>query len=238
MNILSDQEDSDNAKNFIKRNERLIIEKFASLENFPPRENPFSIFMAGSPGAGKTEFSKALIESSEPDSPLYAVRIDADEIKNIIPQYKGNNSDVIQGAASLGVEKLYDYVLKNNQNVIVDGTFANYEIACRNIQRSIGKRRIVSIFYIYQDPLVAWDFTQKREKLEGRYIPKEAFIYSFFAAKKNVEKIKSEFKDKVMLFLIKKNDIDNSIEKFWVNIDSIDNYIKIKYTIDSLRSRL
>jgi len=238
MVILNNQEDADHARKFIKKNEKSIIEKFASLEKFPSRDNPFSIFMAGSPGAGKTEFSKAFIESSEPDSPLYAVRIDADEIKDIIPQYKGNNSDVVQGAASLGVEKLYDYILKHNQNVIVDGTFAKYEIAYRNIKRSIEKKRIVSIFYIYQDPLVAWDFTQKREKIEGRYIPKEAFINSFFAAKENVERIKSEFKDKVMIFLIKKNDIDNSIEKFWVNIDSVDNYIKMTYTFDSLRLKL
>lgn len=116
MDIFDKNTDSEKAKVFIKEHKRFIIDKFASLEKYPPREHPFSMFMAGSPGAGKTEFSKALFESSDflesTEFPIYAVRIDADEIKDIIPQYNGGNSDVVQGASSLGVEKLYDSVLK------------------------------------------------------------------------------------------------------------------------------
>jgi len=240
METLSNQEDADNARDFVKKNKRLIIDRFASLEKFPPKDNPFSMFMAGSPGAGKTEFSKAFIaKSSEADSSFYAVRIDADEIKSLIPQYRGDNSDVVQSAAVLGVEKLYDYTLKHNQNVIVDGTFASYEVAFKNVKRSIDKGRVVSIFYIYQDPIVAWGFAQKREKLEGRYIPKEAFIQAFFAARENVNKIKTDFGDRVIISLIEKNKIDNSIvEKFQINIDNIDNHIKKEYTINSLKSKL
>ena len=130
---------------FIKNNKELLIEKFAKLESIPSKDSPFSIFMAGSPGAGKTEFSKAFIKSN---SLISAVRIDADEIKEIIPQYNGHNSDVVQGASALGVEKIYDFALKNNQNVIIDGTFANYKISYSNIKRSIKKNRIVGIFYI------------------------------------------------------------------------------------------
>ena len=47
------------------------------------------------------------------------------------------------------------------------------------------------------------------EKLEGRYVPKEIFIKSFFDAKENVNKIKADFKNKVMIFLI---------QKTWFNI--------------------
>lgn len=239
METLSNQEDADNARDFVKKNKRLIIDRFASLEKFPPKDNPFSMFMAGSPGAGKTEFSKAFIELFKSDSSFYAVKIDADEIKRLIPQYRGDNSDIVQSAAILGVEKLYDYTLKHNQNVIVDGTFASYEVAFKNVKRSIDKGRIVSIFYIYQDPIVAWGFAQKREKLEGRYIPKEAFIQAFFAARENVNRIKADFGDRVIISLIEKNKIDNSIiEKFQINIDNIDNHIKKEYTINSLKSKL
>jgi len=239
MNTLSDQQKDAiaiDAKEFIKKNEKLLIETFADPKLYPPRKNPFSIFMAGSPGAGKTEFSRGLIDSVE--NPLYAVRIDADEIKGLIPQYTGKNSDIIQGAASLGVEKLYDNALHNNQNVIVDGTLQNYDKAFSNIKRSIDKKRFVVIFYLYQDPLIAWGFTKKREKLEGRHIPKEAFINAFFAAKENVNKLKSEFKEKVVVFLIKKTDINNNKESVRINIDNIDNYIKEKYTKNSLNSKL
>ncbi len=231
MNNLSD---TDNAKKFIKDNKRLLIEKFAKLESIPAKKNPFSMFMAGSPGAGKTEFSKSFIKASLLSS---VVRIDADEVKKIIPQYNGRNSDVVQGASALGVEKIYDFVLKNNQNVIIDGTFANYKISYKNVERSIKKNRVVAIFYIYQDPLVAWDFTKKREKLEGRYVPKEVFIKSFFDAKENVNKIKADFKNKIMIFLIQKNH-SNGIKKAWFNIKDIDNHLKIDYTIESLRLKL
>ena len=110
---------SQKAVKFIKQNKELLIKKFANEKIFKPVENPMSLFMAGSTGAGKTEFSKALIRNL--GYPI--VRIDADEIKEIIPQYTGANSDVVQGASSLGVEKLYDYVLKKKLHVIIDGTF-------------------------------------------------------------------------------------------------------------------
>lgn len=226
--------DSNDAKKFIKDKKKLLIEKFAKLESFPSKDNPFSIFMAGSPGAGKTEFSKAFIQSNPSIS---AVRIDADEIKEIIPQYNGHNSNIVQGASALGVEKIYDFVLKNNQNVIVDGTFAKYKISYNNVKRSIKKNRIVGVFYIYQDPFIAWDFTRKRGKLEGRYVPKEMFIESFFAARENVKRIKLDFKDKVKIFLIKK-DCTNGIEKAWFNISDIDNHLKMEYTAKSLKLKL
>ncbi len=38
------------------------------------------------------------------------VRIDADEIREIIPQYTGGNSDLVQGAASIGVDILHNHV--------------------------------------------------------------------------------------------------------------------------------
>jgi len=202
--------DAEKAKKFIKSNKKLLIEKFANSGIYAATENPISLFMAGSPGAGKTEYLKALIKIF--DEPI--VRIDADDIRDIIPIYNGKNSDVVQGAASLGVEKLYDHVLSKKIDVIIDGTFAIYDIAYRNIKRSISKERRVGIFYIYQDPMVAWEFTKKREKLEGRMVPKDIFIRSFFAAKENVNKIKGIFKEKVRVYLVIKN-FSNDIEKFY-----------------------
>lgn len=237
MAIIGKNTVSNQAREFVKNNVSLLVDKFADIEKYPSRDHPFSMFMAGSPGAGKTEFSKALI--GESDDFQYAVRIDADEIRGIVPQYTKNNSVEIQSAASLGVEKLYDHVLKYRQNVIVDGTFANYKLAHSNVKRSLDKGREVGIFYIYQDPIVAWEFTLKREKLEGRPIPKEAFINSFFLAKENVNKIKGDFRDNVKVYLIVKNKIDNSIDgRYVINVDNIDNFIKQEYTVDSLRSKL
>ena len=156
------------------------------------------------------------------------VRIDADEIRGIIPQYNGANSDMVQGAASIAVDILYSYALKNKYNLLLDGTFAKFNIVHRNIERSINKNREVAIHYIYQDPLVAWEFTKKREKLEGRKVPKKVFIDSFFNAKNNVIKIESIFKDKIKVHLVIK-DYSNNIKESHLDVP-IDSYLKIKYS--------
>lgn len=216
--------DSEDAKKFIKKNKNLLFENFASSKIYKPNKNPISLFMAGSPGAGKTEYSKRFIERFDSN----IVRIDADEIREIIPQYNGANSDVVQGAASIAVDILYSYSLRNKYNLLLDGTFARFNIAYRNIERSINKNRKVAIYYIYQDPLVAWEFTKKREKLEGRKVPREVFIESFLNAKKNVIKIKSIFKDKIKVYLVIK-DYSNNIKESYLDVH-IDSYLKIKYS--------
>ena len=129
MNKLS--QDSEDAKEFIKKNKHLLFEKFASDKIYKPNENPISLFMAGSPGAGKTEYSKRFIEKFDSDM----ARIDADDIREIIPQYNGANSYVVQGAASIAVDILYSHVLKNKYNLLLDGTFAKFDIVYRNIER-------------------------------------------------------------------------------------------------------
>lgn len=228
--------DSEDAKEFIKKNKSLLFKKFASDKIYKPNDKPISLFMAGSPGAGKTEYSKALIEIAK-NSANPIVRIDADEIREIIPQYNGANSDVVQAAASIGVHKLYDYALKNRLNVMIDGTFASFEISHRNIKRSLSRDRSVGIYYVYQEPLVAWEFTKKREKLEGRKVPKKVFIDSFINARKNVAKIKSTFKDRIKIYLVIKN-YNNNVEKFYPKVNSIDSHLKTRYSEEKLSQLL
>jgi UDP-N-acetylglucosamine kinase len=123
--------------------------------------------------------------------------------------------------------------LSKKQNAILDGTFADYEKGKSNIKRSIGKNRKVGILYIYQDPVLAWKLTKAREEKEGRCVPRKVFINAFFMAKDNVNKIKEEFGANVKISLIEK-DYSKNTEKPHLNIDNIDNYLKINYTKESL----
>ncbi len=131
------------------------------------------------------------------------------------------------------VEKLYDWVLQNDLNVILDGTFSNFEKSKSNIIRSLQKKRGVAILYVYQEPTLAWDFTKKREKLEGRNIPRDAFIRSFVAAKENVDRAKEFFGDKIQLHLILK-DYSAKTEDFKGNVDNVASYLKKVYSINEL----
>ncbi|MDO9399708.1 MAG: zeta toxin family protein [bacterium] len=224
--------DSEEAKQFIKQNKKLLFEKFANKNIYQSSKCPISIFMAGSPGAGKTEYSKRFIERFTGD----IVRIDADDIREIIPQYNGYNSDIVQGGASIGVDILYNYALKQKYSLLLDGTFAKFNIVYRNIKRSLDKGREVIIYYIYQEPLIAWEFTKKREKLEGRTVPKKIFIESFLNARENAVKIKSIFKDKINVYLIIKN-YSNNIKESYFDV-YIDSYIKAQYSKKDLEKML
>lgn len=189
--------------------------------------------MAGSPGAGKTEISKRLIEQFVDNAP---VRIDADDIREMFPNYTGGNSHIFQRACTAGVNKLFDYVMEHDLNVILDGTFA-YERAMENIERSLKRNRRVIIYYIFQNPIVAWKFTKIREETEGRQVSKEVFIHSFLRARENVNEAKVHFGGKIELNMIIK-DFTNNFEKVFLNVGSIDKYLPKVYSIDELKEIL
>lgn len=229
---------SEKAFKFAKKNKRFIIDKFIGGE-VHPNKNPVFIFMAGAPGAGKTEFSKWLINILEKKLTNGIVRIDADEVREIFRPlgYNGRNSDIYKRGCIKGVEILFDNCLKNKYHIIVDGTFASRSVAQRNIQSAIEINAAIFIFYIYQDPLVAWGFTKIREKEEGRTINKEMFVSSLFNSIANVNFIKQQYKERVEVDLVEK-DIANKIKNIKFNIDNLDNYLKIKYTAKTLKEKL
>ena len=71
------------------------------------RRGKTAIFMAGSPGAGKTEAAQTLTVLN---SNLCV--IDADKFRVLFPGYVGNNSDEFQRGSSLLVDAALDLVLK------------------------------------------------------------------------------------------------------------------------------
>lgn len=219
---------SENAFQWIKDNERFLIKMFANPDGYETDTTLISLFMAGSPGAGKTEVSKRLIQRFQKKP----VRIDADEIRALCPGYKGEQAHIFQKAATKGVNILYDHTLHKNLNVILDGTFA-YGNALKNIERSLSKNRKVEIFFIYQDPATAWEFTKKREELEKRRVSKEVFIEGFFDAQANVNEAKSVFGNRVELNLIIKN-FEKGFERLELNIEKIDSYLDKQYDREEL----
>jgi hypothetical protein len=89
-----------------------------------------------------------------------------------------------------------------------------------NIERSLKHNRRVIIYYLFQDPTVAWKFTKIREEMEGRRVSKGVFIRAFFRARENVNEAKAHFGEKIELNMIVK-DFINNIEKVFPNIGSM-----------------
>ena len=234
-----DEEIIKTAIEFAKRNKVKIARERTDPKIFVPDAKPVSVFMAGSPGAGKTEYSKGLIKTLEKDADHQVLRIDADEIRALMPGYTGKNSSLFHGAVSLVVEKMHDMALHQNQTFVLDGTMSKYEKAVDNIRRSLKKGRVVIIFYIYQQPELAWKFTVAREEAEGRNIPKDSFIDQFLNAQLTVKRIRKEFGSEVALYLVKKDYLQNSSDPIKVESNAtIDDHLDMGYTKERLKEML
>lgn len=220
------------AISFAREIKKKIAKRETDREIFMSEEHPVSVFMAGSPGAGKTEASIELLKNFSNDG-VQVIRIDPDDLRVEFDEYTGENSWLFQGPVSILVDKIHDLVLKQKQSFLLDGTLTNYEIAERNIKRSLKKGRVVQILYVYQKPELAWDFVRARELAEGRRIPPQQFIDQYFAAREVVNSLKKTFGSKIQVDLLLKNN-DNSNRMFKAGIDAIDYHVPEKYTRASL----
>ena len=213
------------AGEFVRSHGKDIVER--CLLDYHAEEHPISIFMAGSPGAGKTETSNNMLKHLS-----NIVRIDADELRDCFRDcgYNGANSHLFQRAATNLVHRMHNAVLKHKLSFLLDGTFANEEIARANIQRSLKRGRKVFVIFVYQPPQTAWHFIQRREAVEGRRVRADIFAEKFCESQVVVSKIKAEFGNQINLTLIA-NDITNpSVGSFRENIKRLEDHIPKHYT--------
>ncbi len=224
---MTDEEIKQRAHEFARKNKDDIAKSMTNILIYPPDDFPVSVFMAGSPGAGKTESSKNLITILKDNHPI--LRIDPDDLRPKFEEYSGNNSSLFIYSTSIIADRMQDYALSNKQSFVFDGTFSNLDRSRENIKRSLKKERFVQILYVYQEPLQAWNFVKAREIKDGRKVPKEAFIEQYFMARDNVNLLKKEFGGHIQVDLVTKN-IDGTDLNYYKNIDKIDYSIPEKYT--------
>lgn len=212
-----------------KANRTAIARRLADTKTFPGENNPVSVFMAGSPGAGKTEASIELLDNFASNGGTRILRIDPDELRAELPGYTGANAWLFQRAVVPIVERLHDLALQQKQSFLLDGTLSNYGVAERNILRSLDRERVVQILYVYQEPASAWRFVQARELLEGRQIRPDTFIDQYFLARQVVEQLKVKFGAAVKMDLLLKN-LDGSNRSYHANVAQIESYVPEKFS--------
>jgi UDP-N-acetylglucosamine kinase len=225
----------DTAIGFAKANRTVIARKLADTKVFPGEEDPVSVFMAGSPGAGKTEASIELLDLLAAEGGPRVLRIDPDELRAQLPGYNGGNAWLFQRAVVPVVERIHDLALQQKQSFLLDGTLSNYAVAERNILRSLDRKRIVQILYVYQEPASAWKFVQARERLDGRQIRPETFVEQFFAARDVVEQLKVKFAQQVKVDLLLKN-LDGSNRSYEANVEQIASYVPENYSVEQVQA--
>ncbi len=210
-----------------------IAKEWTDISRYPREANPVSVFMAGSPGAGKTESAKRVLYQRARKNSI--IHIDPDEVRKLFTGYVGDNAALFQSAVSDVVNRMHDYVLKNGQSFILDGTMSNYDQAVKNIEHSLkpDRNRTVFVLYVYQDPIQAWNFIQARRGVEGRKVPKDAFIQQYFSARATVNQLMNDYAGRVQFEVIHK-DIDGSDQAYFKGIASIDECIAESYSRERL----
>lgn len=224
---MTDDEVTASAKAYAKKIRTELARTIVDESPVPDEEQPLSLFMAGAPGAGKTEASKELVQGFD------IIRIDPDDFREHFPLYEGGNSRLFQGAVSLIVEKVHDRLLKSKKSFLLDGTFANLKVARQNVSRSLKKGREVRVWYVFQDPVLSWSFVQAREVKEGRGIPLESFIDQYFNSRFVIRQIKEEFEDRVAVDVLVKQ-LDKKDHHFFENVPDVDSICPNIRTRESL----
>ena len=221
-----EKEIEERALAFARANKKAIAARLTDPEKYPPESDPVSVFMAGSPGAGKTEASLELLKKLGGEA---VIRIDPDELREEFPEYSGGNAWLFQKAVSVLVDRIHDLALEQKQSFLLDGTLSRYDVARKNVERSLKKKRTVQILYVYQVPLLAWEFVRARESAEGRRIEPVSFVEQYFAARQVVNQLKLDFGKQVSVDLLLKNN-DNSQRMYRAGVDQIDHHIPERYT--------
>jgi predicted ABC-type ATPase len=155
-------------------------------------ETPVAIFTGGVPGSGKTTFLKDYAPWLTKSN---IFRIDADEIREMLPEYKGWNSK----ATHRETQDIYRSLLQDvaagkpcRFDILWDGTMNKAE----NYLPLIGdlKRLGYQIFMIYVD--VPWEVSRKRVLDRyvhtGRYVPMSVVDAANTVGKKGFEQLKDK----------------------------------------------
>lgn len=195
---MSEEDAKDWAK--VKRNQEDVIQK--CLEGHVVAGRKRAIFMAGIPGAGKTEFVRNFQSNLMKDM----VVVEHDQLVEHIAGYLPENYYNFRKAGSVLVTKLFDECLKQGYSFVFDGTLS-HDNGYKNIEKSLKKGFDVTVIYIHQDTLSAWKLTQAREIVKKRAIEKQGFINTCKSINASLRKIFTAFNDDdhFAMWIIKKN---------------------------------
>lgn len=215
-----------NYTTWAKSNKKMLVLKIIGDVDTPPQTKPVAVFLAGIPGAGKTEFIKRLLG----DNPT-VVKIDLDEIVKLFPKYNPKQYYKYRTAANIIVDECVIYCRKHSLNFVLDGTFG-YGKAIDNIKSAL-KRHEVVIVYIWKDPAEAWQLTKDRELVTDRAIDRVGFLHSCDSVPKNLIEVRKTFDKQISMIAIKKDSGDTDFQ-MTRDLRIIDDLLQNSYNKETL----
>jgi predicted ABC-type ATPase len=161
----------DQAKQWVK--DKLNQQKFLAtfFQQHQPSQHKVAFFMAGIPGAGKTEFAQNAIREASPE----LIPIEHDQLVEFIHGYKPEEYYRYRKAGSTLVTLLFEACLKQGYAFIFDGTLS-HENGIRNINKCLKNDYDVIVVYVVQAPELAWELTKARELVKKRSIERDGFV--------------------------------------------------------------
>ena len=181
---------ADEIRQWAKDNKQALVAKLLTNHASPASGDKIAIFMAGLPGAGKTELVRRLI----PHLPNQFVVIEHDRLVEPLPGYKPELAYDYRPAGSTLVTAALAESLARGLSFIVDATLSS-PVGRSNIKKALGRGYYVVIIHVDQDPDVARDFTQKREVVVGRGISSEGFDAAWQKLGDNLDQIKNRHRN-------------------------------------------
>lgn len=220
-----------NITEWTKNHQKEIVDRIISDAGLCPENEPMAIFMAGLPGAGKTELSNGFIKEMR----TKPIRIDMDELATYIKGYQPEKADLFRASATRILNNLFDKTIKKHLPFIMDGTFGS-KMALTNVERVLKRGYIVQIAYAFQDPKLAWQFTKAREKVEHRAIKEDGFIETYYKTISNLHELARRDYENVTIDIFIKNE-DNTVGQRIENVreNQIDDILKVVYNKDKLK---
>ena len=164
-----------------KANQEEVVRQF--FKDNKPTKAKVAFFMAGIPGAGKTEFTDNAIK----DSPEL-ISIEHDQLVEYIEDYKPEAYYNYRKSGSTLVSRIFKECLSHGYAFVFDGTLS-HDNGVRNINKCFKHGYRVIVVYIVQDTNMAWELTQARELVKKRAIEKKGFIETCNKINANLLKI-------------------------------------------------
>ena len=185
------------AKN--KANQETTLQAF--FRDNKPKKGKIAFFMAGIPGAGKTEFTERTIREASPE----LISVEHDKLVEYIDGYTPETYYNYRKAGSILVTRVFSECIKNSYAFVFDGTLS-HQNGMRNIKKCLANDYSVIVVYLVQSAAKAWELTQAREIVKKRAIEKEGFIETCNKINANLVSILDKFKehDKFSFWLIDK----------------------------------